>query len=70
MGGGGRRTAGRFQGEDRFGELVGQMEVLQAKRCSQRKEPRSLPCADRRRGRRLPGGRGVTARTLALGAHL
>lgn len=70
VGGGGRGTAGRFQGEDRFGELVGQMEVLQAKSCSQRKEPRSLPCADRRRGGRLPGGRGVTARTLALSAHL
>ena len=70
MGGGGRGTAGRFQGEDRFGELVGQREVLQGKRCSQRKEPRGHPCADRCRGRGLLGGRGVMARTLALGVHL
>lgn len=70
MGGGGRGTAGRFQGEDRFGELAGQREVLQGKRCSQRKELRGHLCADRCQGRGLLGGRGVMARTLALGVHL
>lgn len=67
VGGGGRGTAGKFQGEDRFGELGGQMEVLQGKRCSRRQGPRSPPCADRCRSGRLPGGRGTTTRALALG---